>query len=97
MAVYARRRTTVGSVIRGVGAVLALVLALHILFVLFGANAGNAFVQFIAYWAGVFALWFKNLFETGNGQVDVLLNYGIAIVFWLVITGLLGRLVDRTS
>ena len=97
MAVYTRRRTTVGSVIRGIGAVIALILALHILFVLLGSNGANAFVQFIAYWAGVFALWFKGLFLTGNGQMDVLLNYGIAIVFWLVITGLLARLVDRTT
>lgn len=97
MAVYARRRTSVGSVIRGIGAVFAVILALHILFVLMGANAGNAFVQFIAYWAGVLALWFKGLFATGNGQMDVLLNYGLAIVFWLIVTGLLARLVDRTT
>ena len=97
MAVYARRRTTVGSVIRGIGTVFAVILALHILFVLLGANAANAFVRFIGYWAGVLALWFRNLFATGNANLDVLLNFGLAIVFWVVVTGLLARLVDRTA
>jgi hypothetical protein len=97
MVVYTRGRTAVGSVLRGIGAVFAAILALHILFVLLGANAGNKFVQFIGYWAGVLALWFKGLFTTGNGQLDVLLNYGLAIIFWLVVFGLLARLLDRTA
>lgn len=99
MAVYTRRRrtTVVGSIIRWIGAVIAIILALHVLFVLLGANAGNAFVQFVANWAGILALWFKNLFATGNGQLDLVLNYGIAIVFWVIVFGLLARLVDRTT
>jgi len=96
MAVYARRRTSVGSVIRGIGAIFAVILGLHILFVLMGANAANAFVRFIGYWAGILAVWFRNLFATGNVQVDVLLNYGLAIIFWLVVFGVLSRVVDRT-
>lgn len=96
MAVYARRRSTVGSAIRGIGTVFAVILALHILFVLMGANAANAFVRFIGYWAGVLAVWFRNLFATGNVQLDVLLNYGLAIVFWIVVFGVVARVVDRT-
>lgn len=99
MAVYTRSRrgTTVGSVIRGIGMVFAVILGLEILFVLLGANSANGFVQFIAEWAQLLALWFHNLFATGNFKLDVLLNYGLAIVFWIVVTGLLARLVDRTA
>ena len=98
MSVYTRRRrTTVGSVIRAIGTIFAVILGLHILFVLLDANGGNAFVQFIAYWADVLALWFKGLFATGNADLDVLLNYGLAIIFWVVVCGLLARLVNRTA
>jgi len=98
MAVYTRRRTSVvGSIIRGIGALVALILVLHVLFVLLGANPANAFVQFIASWAGTFALWFKDLFATGNAQVDLILNYGLAVLFWVVVFGLLARVVDRAT
>jgi len=99
MAVYTRRRrsTLVGSIIRGIGAVIAVILVLHVVFVLLGANPGNVFVQFIANWAGLFALWFKNLFATGNANLDLLLNYGLAVLFWVIVFGLLSRLVDRAA
>ena len=95
MAVYARRRTVAGSIISGIGAVIAIIIVLHILFVLFGANAANPFVGFIATWAKTLALWFSNLFATGNPNMDLILNFGLAAIFWLVVTGLLARLVSR--
>lgn len=97
MVVYSRRRTTVGTVIRAVGTVFAVILGLYILFVLLGANSANSFVRVISDWAGVLALWFRNLFQTGSVNLDVLLNYGLAIIFWVVVTGVLARVVDRTS
>ena len=98
MAVYARRRhTTIGSIIRGIATVFAVILLLHILFVLLGANAANGFVRFIANWANVLAVWFRNLFATGSPSMDVLLNYGMALVFWVVVLGLLSRIADRTT
>lgn len=98
MPVYTRTRgTTAGGIIRAVGTFFAIVLGLQILFVLFNANPNNDVAQFVAEWARVLALWFHNLFATGNVDLDVVLNYGLAIVFWLVVTGLLARLVNRTA
>lgn len=99
MAIYTRSRrgTTAGTVIRGIGTVFAIILGLRILFVLLGANGGNQLVALITKWADVLALWFKGLFATGSIGLDALLNYGLAIVFWLVVTGLLARLVNRTA
>jgi hypothetical protein len=99
MAIYTRSRrgTTVGSVIRAIGMVFAVILGLQILFVLLGANPANDFVQFIGEWSRLLALWFHNLFTTGNIKLDVILNYGLAIVFWIVVTGVLARLVNRTA
>jgi hypothetical protein len=97
MAVYTRRRSVAGRIISGIGAVIAIVLLLHVLFVLFGANVANPFVSFIANWANMFAIWFRDLFATGNPTMDLILNFGLAIVFWLVVTGLLARLVSRVA
>lgn len=101
MPVYTRSRTrrgsTVGSIVRAVGTVFAVILGLHIVFVLFEANAGNSFVDLIAQWAGVLAIFFRDLFATGNIKLDVFLNYGLAAVFWLVVTGLLARLLSRAA
>lgn len=98
MAVYTRRSTTmVGSIIRAIGAVIAVILILHVLFVLLGANAANSFVRFIADWAGTLALWFKDLFTTGNAEVDLILNYGLAVVFWVVVFGVIARLIEHAG
>lgn len=98
MAVHTRRSTSmVGSIIRTIGAVIAVILILHVLFVLLGANQANAFVQFVARWADTLAVWFKNLFTTGNAEVDLILNFGLAALFWVVVFGILARLVGRAG
>jgi hypothetical protein len=82
-------------VISGIGAVFALIEVLYILMIVLGANQGNAFFRFIQSLAEPLALFFPGLFATGNYNVDVLLNYGLAAVFWLVVTGILARAVSR--
>jgi hypothetical protein len=86
---------TAARVISGVGAVFALIEVLYILMILFGANPANAFFRFIQQLAEPLALFFPGLFQTGNYNLDVILNYGLAAVFWLVVTSLLARLVAR--
>jgi len=82
-------------VIAGVGALFALIIVVYILLILFGANPGNAFVQFIASLAQPLALFFPGLFDLTNNTLELILNYGLAAVFWLVVTGFLARLVAR--
>jgi hypothetical protein len=82
-------------VISGIGVVFALIEILYILMIVLGANQANAFFRFIASLAEPLALFFPGLFNTGNYNVDVLLNYGLAAVFWLVVTGILARAVSR--
>jgi hypothetical protein len=82
-------------VITGVGALFALVEAVYILLILFGANAGNAFFRFIQSIAEPLALFFPGLFNLANDKLEIIVNYGLAAVFWLVVTGFLARLVDR--
>jgi len=99
MSTYVRRRyrhdSLAANIISGVGAIIAVILVAHVLFTLFGANPGNALVTFVSQWAGILALWFHDLFNTGNPTLDLIVNYGLAIIFWLVVTGILARMVDR--
>jgi hypothetical protein len=88
-------RGTASRVISGIGVVFALIEILYILMLVLGANPTNAFFRFIASLAEPLALFFPGLFNTGNANVDVLLNYGLAAVFWLVVTGILARAVSR--
>ncbi|MFJ6670256.1 hypothetical protein ACIQMJ_03995 [Actinosynnema sp. NPDC091369] len=86
---------TAARVISGVGAVFALIEVLYILMILFGANPANAFFKFVQQLAEPLALFFPGLFQLGNANLDLIINYGLAAVFWVVVTSLLARLVAR--
>jgi hypothetical protein len=88
-------RVSAARVITGVGALFALIEVIYILMVLLGANAGNGFYQFIKSIADPLALFFPGLFQLQNQDVGVLINYGLAAVFWLVVTGVIARIVAR--
>jgi hypothetical protein len=40
-------------------------------------------------------LFWPGLFPVGNADLAVILNYGLAAVFWLVVSGVIARLVGR--
>ena len=88
-------RGTASRVISGIGALFAFIEVLFILMIVLGANPANAFFRFVQSLADPLALFFPGLFSTGNFNLDVFLNYGLAAVFWLVVTGLLARAVSR--
>ena len=97
MTTYRRRSygNTASRVIAGVGALFALIIVVYILLILFGANPGNSFFQFMASIAEPLALFFPGLFDLSNDTLQLILNYGLAAVFWLVVSGFLARLVAR--
>jgi len=94
MAEYVSRGSA-GRILQLVAVILAFIIILHIIFVLLGANAGNSIVSTDANWAGWLATWFKNLFTPSNYKLSVVLNYGLAAIFYLVIGRILGAGVDR--
>jgi len=84
--------------------VIAVILVAHILFALLGANPNNPLVVFVAQWADALAIFFRGLFATGSDALNVILNYGLAAVFWVVVGVIaawllsgLGRLVAGRS
>jgi len=80
-------------VITGVGALFAIIEVVFILLQLFGANAGNAFYKFVQSIAVPLALFFPGLFTIDNQDWAVIITYGLAAVFWILVTGIIARLI----
>ncbi|ONI78960.1 hypothetical protein ALI144C_29940 [Actinosynnema sp. ALI-1.44] len=88
-------RGTAARIVFGVTAIFALIEAVYILLIVLGANTANAFYTFIQSLAEPLALFFPGLFGTGNYNLDVILNYGLAAVFWLVVGSIIARIIGR--
>lgn len=86
-------RYSAARVVTGIGALFALIEVVYLLLILFGANAGNAFYKFIQGIAVPLALFFPGLFTVSNHTWEVILTYGLAAVFWLVVTGIVARFI----
>lgn len=92
------RATVVGilaGLVRWVGLLFALVLVVHVLLTVGQANPDNGITVFFADAAEPLALAFRNLFTPANDELRVLVNYGLAALFWLIVSGVLARLIRR--
>ncbi|GLW63882.1 hypothetical protein Arub01_21260 [Actinomadura rubrobrunea] len=72
-----------------------LVLAVHIVFVAFEANTGNALVRRVAGWAHDLAWQFKDVFQPADPKVEVAVNYGLAALAYLLVGRIAVGLVRR--
>jgi hypothetical protein len=79
--------------------VAAVILVIHVVLVAGEANPANWITRSVGHLADVLSLGFKDLFNkpADDPKFRVLVNYGIAAVFWLVVSGLLARLIRRVS
>lgn len=75
-----------------VGVVVAII-ALAILLVVLDANTSNTIVFHIRDWAHTLAAPFRNIFHLRSAKGTLALNYGIAIVVYLIVARLLERLI----
>ncbi|WP_216898977.1 hypothetical protein [Nocardia alni] len=87
--------SSAAALISWVGAIFALIEVVYIVLQLFNANPGNKFFTFIRSLAEPLALFFPGLFNMSNHDLNVIITYGLAAVFWLIVTGFLARLVAR--
>jgi hypothetical protein len=96
MAVAAERRhSAVGAIIMLVVGIIALILVLHIIFVLIGTNPSNSIVMTVGTWAGHLAAWFKGMFTTSSDRWNAVLDYGLATIVYLVVGRLVTGVVER--
>nr|WP_263250464.1 hypothetical protein [Saccharopolyspora rosea] len=82
---------TLTAVVRWVGTLFAALLAVHVVLTVGGANPDNGITRFVARWAEPLALGFQDLFTPADPKLAVLVNYGIAALFWLFATSLATR------
>ncbi|GAB3582141.1 hypothetical protein GCM10027445_55040 [Amycolatopsis endophytica] len=85
------------GIVRWVGLIFALILVLHVIFVVGGANPDNGIVSFVRDWSDGLALGFKDLFEPADEKLRILVNYGIAAIFWLVVSSIVTRIIRRVG
>lgn len=85
----------IASVVRWIGLLFALILVVHVILVIGEANPTNGITTFIKGWADAVALGFQNLFAPQDAKVRVLVNYGTAAVFWLVVSSIVATLIRR--
>jgi hypothetical protein len=92
-------RTRVVGVVAGVvgwaGLAIAVVLVAHVVLTVGHANPENGITSTVRDWAQPLALGFHDLFAPQDATLGVIVNYGIAAVFWLVIRSLLLKLIRR--
>lgn len=82
-----------GGLVQLVTRLIVLLLVLYIVFTLGKANPGNPWAVFVSGWAPKFNLGLANLFK--GIQFALLINYGIAVIVWLIIGSVLKRLLRR--
>jgi hypothetical protein len=86
---------TVASVIRWAGLIMAVILVVRVLLTVGGANPANGITSFITTCSNPLAWGFKDLFTPSEPKLAVLVNYGIAAIFWLIVSSVLARLIRR--
>ncbi|WP_344685674.1 hypothetical protein [Saccharopolyspora taberi] len=85
-------RSGVATLINGAGFLLAAILVLHIVFVLFGVPSNAGLASSVRQAAEPLALFFPGLVDGGNEILQVILDFGLAAVFWVVVAAVLGRI-----
>ncbi|MEU4252207.1 hypothetical protein AB0F15_32785 [Amycolatopsis sp. NPDC026612] len=89
--------SVVASIVRWIGLVFAALLVIHVIFTVGSANPANGIVSFVKSWADSLALGFSDLFTPSDEKLRVLVNYGIAAIFWLVVSGILAKVIRRVG
>ncbi|MEV8608532.1 hypothetical protein AB0383_11470 [Amycolatopsis sp. NPDC051373] len=85
----------VATLVRWVGLIFAAILVLHVIFTVGEANPDNGIVSFVRSWADFLSIGFKDLFTPSDAKLRVLVNYGIAAIFWLVVSGIVAKILRR--
>lgn len=88
------------AIVRWAGLVIALILAIHVILTVGNANPTNWITDFFRTWADPLALGFKDLFLSNpddDPKLRVLVNYGLAALFWLLVSAILTRLIRRLA
>ncbi len=85
-------QSPVATLINGAGFLVAVILVLHAVFVLVDIPSAAGLESSVAEAAVPLSLFFPGLVDAPGHVVQVLLDFGLAAGFWLVVAALLSRL-----
>ncbi|HEX7661046.1 MAG TPA: hypothetical protein VF444_16370 [Pseudonocardiaceae bacterium] len=85
----------VAGLVRWAGLIVTVILVARVLLTVGGANPHNAIAGTINAWSDTLAWGFKDLFMPADLALRVLVNYGLAALFWLIASAILSRLIRR--
>ncbi|MDQ3578958.1 MAG: hypothetical protein M3443_15485 [Actinomycetota bacterium] len=88
-------RNSAARIITAIGAIFAGIEVLYLIMVLVGANATNEIFLFLQSLAVPLALFFPGLFPVADPTVAVILDYGLAAAFWVIVANLIARIASR--
>ncbi|HEX4704481.1 MAG TPA: hypothetical protein VH352_20305 [Pseudonocardiaceae bacterium] len=83
------------GVVRWAGLAVVVILVVRVLLTVGGANPNNGITTFFRGWSDPLAWGFKDMFTPGDAKLRVLVNYGIAALFWLIVSSVLTRIIRR--
>jgi hypothetical protein len=83
------------GILSWIGLALAVVLVIHVVLTVGGANPDNSITRTVRDIAQPLALGFRDLFTPDDAKLRVLVNFGIAALFWLAVRALVLKLVRR--
>lgn len=83
------------GLVRWAGLIVVIILVLRVLLTVGGANPNNGITSFITTASDPLAWGFKDLFTPGDAKLRVLVNYGIAAIFWLIVSSIIAKLIRR--
>lgn len=83
------------SLVRWAGLVVVIILVVRVLLTIGGANPQNGITSFVTSWSDPLASGFKDLFTPTDAKLRVLVNYGLAAIFWLIVSSILARIIRR--
>lgn len=83
------------GLVRWAGLIVVILLVVRVLLAVGGANPNNGITSFITSVSDPLAWGFKDLFTPSDAKLRVLVNYGIAAIFWLIVSSIVARLIRR--
>jgi hypothetical protein len=92
-----RIAAVLATLVRIVGGLAVLILVAHVVLTLGDANPANAITKLVASWADRLQIGFRGLFTPADPRTAVIVNYGLAAAFWLVVTWIVVRLLQRLA
>lgn len=85
------------TIVQWIGLFFALILVAHIVLTVGGANAGNPITTFVRGLADPLSLQFRDLFPIHDATLTVVVNYGLAAIFWLIVTAILVKALRKVA